>query len=161
MKIIKYIFIGIITLYFQILFASKFELLGVIPNFLIACLIFLNIKLDLIPSSIIIFFLGIALDLTYPSLLGLNTISFLLLSFLVNRYHQSINKDRIDIIFISIFALNSIHFLFFFLYYLFSEPVTFELFYLTFFTIFYNTVISMLLTYFFVFIDKIKVYLDV
>ncbi len=160
MKTVKYIFIGIITLYFQILFAAKFEILGVIPNFLLAYLIFLNIKLDLLSSSLIIFFLGIALDLTYPSLLGLNTISFLLLTFLINRYHQSINKERIDIIFIAVLALNLIHYLFFVLYYIFSEPITFELFYLTFFTIFYNSIISMLATYFFVFIDKIKVYLD-
>lgn len=132
-------------------------LLGIIPNFLIGFLIFINIHFEKKFPLFLAFFLGLAFDLTNPQVLGLNTISFLIISFLINKYHQNINKERFDIVFLGIFIINLLYYLIFFLFYLFSFKVKPSFFLLTLFAVLYNSAISFVTAFFFFILSKIKI----
>ncbi|MBC8385493.1 MAG: rod shape-determining protein MreD [Candidatus Cloacimonetes bacterium] len=161
MRIIKYILLGIIVLYFQIMFASGFILFGIIPNFLIAYLVFTNLNLELRSSSFIAFFIGIAFDLIQPSLLGLHTISFLVISFFVSNYHKSINKERFDIVALSILALNIFHFLLISIFYLASAPFEIKMIGNLLLAIIYNFIVTFIVTYIFFLLSRIRISLKV
>ncbi len=161
MRTIKYVIVAIFLIYWQLLIAYKFTIYGVLPNFLIPYVIFLSLKTNTGVSLPIIFFLGLAFDITYPTLLGLNTISFIIMSYLVYRFHHTINKERLSVVFFCILILNFIHYFIFFLYYLFSNQVIFSSFSNILFAFLYNSVISVLGVYFFISVSKIKVTINV
>ncbi len=161
MRTIKYVIVAILIIYWQLLIAYKFTIYGISPNFLIPYVIFLSLKTNTGVSVPIIFFLGLSLDLTYPALLGLNTISFIIMSYLVNRFHHTINKERLSIVFFCILILNFIHYFIFFLYYLFSNQVVFSSFSNILFAFLYNSVVTIFGVYFFISVSKIKVTINV
>ncbi len=160
-RITKLVLIGVLTLFFQIFVAPKFEILKITPNFLISYIIFVSISLEHKKALAFAFFLGLAFDLMYPLTLGLNAFAFILISFLVNRNHRSINKEKISVVMICIFATCLIYYFIFFISYLFDSEINFEVFSVNLFSIFYNLIVTILALYFFIFIDKIKLYLDV
>ena len=161
MRTLKLILLGIFVLYFQLIIAPKFTLYRIIPNFFIAYLIFINIKLELKFTLPISFFLGIAFDLTHPSLLGLNTFSFLIISFLVSKYHRNINKQNFAVVALSVCTLNIIHYLIFVIYNLLATEILPRFFLLTLFAIVYNTLFSILTIYIFSVIYKLKLSIHV
>lgn len=161
MRIVKFILIGIFTLFFQIFIAPKFEIFRIIPNFLIAYIIFISINQKYKIALAFSFFFGLAFDLMYPSTLGLNAFSFILISFLVNRYHKSINKEKLTVVLICIFLICFIYYLFFFINYLFTPEINIKLFSSNLFSILYNLIVTFFALYFFLFINKIRLYLDV
>jgi rod shape-determining protein MreD len=160
MKVIKLIFWGFLLLYAQILLAEKFSLLGIIPNFLIAYIIYVNLKTGLQASLTISFFLGLFLDLLQPNLLGLHSLSFIILSMLIQNLHPSINKKRITIVLFSILFLNFIYYLLFVIYHFVSMQKLEGFFLLFLFSIVYNTIISFLTIYFFMMMSKLKLIID-
>ncbi|NQT65174.1 MAG: rod shape-determining protein MreD, partial [FCB group bacterium] len=120
MKFIKHVVLGIFALYFQLIIAPHFALYSIIPNLLIAYFAFISIRIRsklLLPLA---FFLGLALDIMYPPLLGLNTISFLIISFIVNKFHMNVNKQRLLIVSLSILFLNFIYYSIFYFYHIFA-----------------------------------------
>jgi len=157
MKILITVILAILVLYFQILIAPKMMLLEIIPNFLLGFLIFINIRFEKKFPVFLAFFLGIAFDLTNPQILGLNTISFLIISFLINKYHQNINKERFDIVFLGIFAINLLYYFIFFLFYLFSVHIKISFVFTFLFAVLYNSAISFVTTVFFFLLSKIKI----
>ena len=161
MRTLKLILLGIFVLYFQLIIAPKFTLYRITPNFFIAYLIFININLDLKFTLPISFSLGIAFDLIHPSLLGLNTFSFLIISFLVSKYHQNINKQRFTMVALSVCTLNIIHYLIFVIYNLLATEILPRFFLLTLFAIIYNTLFSILTIYIFFVIYKLKLSINV
>ncbi len=161
MRTLKLILLGIFVLYFQLIIAPKFTLYRITPNFFIAYLIFININLDLKFTLPISFSLGIAFDLIHPSLLGLNTFSFLIISFLVSKYHQNINKQRFTMVALSVCTLNIIHYLIFVIYNLLATVILPRFFLLTLFAIIYNTLFSILTIYIFFVIYKLKLSINV
>ena len=161
MRTLKLILLGVFVLYFQLIIAPKFTLYRIIPNFFIAYLIFINIKLELKFTLPISFFLGIAFDLTHPSLLGLNTLSFLITSFLVSKYHRNINKQRFTMVAVSVFTLNIIHYLIFVLYNLLATEILPRFFLITSFAIIYNTLFSIITIYIFSIMYRLKLSINV
>ncbi|MDO9578898.1 MAG: rod shape-determining protein MreD [Candidatus Cloacimonadales bacterium] len=161
MKTIKLIFWGILLLYAQILLAEKFSLLGIIPNFLIAYIIYVNIKTGLITSLSISFFLGLLFDLVQPNLLGLHSLSFITISLLIQNFHPSINKKRFIVVLFSILFVNFIYYLLFVLYHFISLQKLPGFFLLFLFAVAYNTFISIISIYFFTIMSKLKLTIDV
>ena len=161
MKILKYFVLGILLLYFQIMLAPKFALYGIIPNFFLAYLVYLNIKVDRKISFPIAFLLGLALDLTYPSLLGMNAFAFLVISLLINSFHENINKKRFIIVLLGIIVVNIIYYLIFMFYHFTASLIFPRFFILAMFTIFYNTIITTITLYFFIIAEKIRLTINV
>lgn len=161
MKTIKLIFWGILLLYAQILLAEKFALWGIVPNFLIAYIIFVNIKKSLIISLSISFFCGLLFDLVQPNLLGLHSLSFIILSMLIQNFHPSINKKRFIVVLFSILFVNFFYYLLFVFYHFISMQKLPGFFLLFFFSVAYNTFFSILSVYFFIVMSKLKLIIDV
>lgn len=157
---------GVLILYFQILFASKFEISNVIPNILVGFVIYVNVRLALKETIIYAFLLGLAYDLNHPQLLGFNTFSFLIVSFLVNNYHKNINKNKVSSILIGLSIINIVYFLPFIIYniIIFSDKVRniTDLSYLLLnvFKFIYYIVVSFCTVIALSIIDKLKIYID-
>ena len=161
MRFFKYTLLGIFTLYFQLIIAPHFALFLIIPNFFIAFFAFVSIR---IKSKLILplaFFLGIALDIMYPPLLGLNTITFLIISFIVNKFHMNVNKQRFIIVGLSILLLNFIYYSFLFIYHILAAQLMDGFFLIYLFSLFYNTFISIIVVYALTLSEKIKITLNV
>jgi rod shape-determining protein MreD len=160
MKTFKLILWGILLLYFQILLAVKFSLLGIIPNFLIAYIIYVNIETGQQTSLAISFFTGLIFDLLQPHLLGLHSLSFIILTLLIQNLHTSVNKKRLTIVLLSIFFVNLIHYLLLVIYHFVSMQKLPGFFFLFFFSVIYNTFYSFIFVYLFSAMSKLKLVLD-
>ncbi len=161
MKILKYLIVGILLLYFQIMLAPKFALYGIIPNFFLAYLVYLNIRLDRKIVLPIAFLLGLALDLTYPSLLGMNTFAFIVVSLLIYSYHENINKRRFIIVILGMTAVNIVYYSFFVFYHITSSLILPRFFLLAMFAVIYNTIFTTITLYFFIIVEKIRLTVNV
>lgn len=161
MKSFKLIIWGILLLYVQILLAMKFAVLGIIPNFLIAYIIFVNLRQGWQSSMAISFFFGLALDLVQPNLLGLHSLSFLIISLLIQKFHTSINKKRLIFVLFSVLFLNIIYYLIFVLYHFISMQSLSGFFLYFFFAVGYNTLCTVCLNYLFIMMSNLKIVLDV
>ena len=161
MKILKYLIVGILLLYFQIMLAPKFALYGIIPNFFLAYLVYLNIRLDRKIVLPIAFLLGLALDLTYPSLLGMNTFAFIVVSLLIYSYHENINKRRFVIVILGMTIVNIVYYSFFVFYHITSSLILPKFFLLAMFAVIYNTIFTMITLYFFIIAEKIRLTVNV
>lgn len=161
MKIFRSVILGIIALYFQLLIAPKFALFGIIPNFLLAFVIFTTIKIGLQPTLSIAFFLGLAFDLLSPNLLGMNTLSFIIVAFVVGNFHESVNKTRFTIVAISIIFVNFFFYFIQILYFLVSRQSETGMFRLLLFSIFYNSFITICTVYVLVIVNRLKLIIDV
>ncbi|HPR17245.1 MAG TPA: rod shape-determining protein MreD [Candidatus Cloacimonadota bacterium] len=161
MKTFKMVIWGILILYFQILFAARFRLFGITPNFLIAFIIYTSIHLGLRSSLTISFIGGLAFDLILPYYLGMNTLTFVILAMLINTVHESVNKRRTIVVFFSILIINMIYYLFFGFYQMIAFQNMSGFFLLYFLSVFYNSVITFFSIYFFIILSKIKLSVDV
>ncbi|MFA5498669.1 MAG: rod shape-determining protein MreD [Candidatus Cloacimonadia bacterium] len=161
MRLIKFFLSGVLLLYLQILFAPKLAILGVVPFFLIPYVIFVSIHLGLLESTIITFLIGLSFDLINPLLLGANTFLLLLLTYFVQRYHATVNKDKFIPILINISIIN----VFYFIPLVFIRTVIIEfnaaVFYLFLVELIYNIVITIVSLYLFTIIHKLKLVIDV
>ncbi len=161
MKFIKFVALGIFALYFQLIVAPHFALYSIIPNFLIAYFAFISIRIKSKLLFPIAFFLGLALDIMYPPLLGLNTISFLIISFIVNKFHMNVNKQRLLIVSVSILFLNFIFYSILYFYHIVATQLMDGIFLLYLFSIVYNTLISVAIVYVLTLLEKFKITLNV
>ena len=161
MRILKYLILGILLLYFQIMLAPKFALYGIIPNFFLAYLVYLNIRQDRKIVLPIVFLLGLALDLTYPSLLGMNTFAFIVVSLLINSYHENINKRRFIIVLLGIIVVNIVYYLIFMFYHIISSLIMPKFFLLAMFAVFYNTIFTTITLYLFIIAEKFRFTINV
>ena len=161
MKILRSVILGIVLLYFQILIAPKFSMFGIIPNFLLAYIIYTTIKIGLRSTLTIAFFLGLAFDLMTPYLLGLNTLSFITISLIVGNFHENVNKRRFAVVTISIIFINIIFYLIQVSYFLFTRQVESGLFRLLMFAIIYNSFFTIITNYILIIISKLKLVIDV
>lgn len=157
MRLIKLLIWSILTIYFQYLFAMKFSIAGMLPNFIIPFIIFIHLRFEHKFSLPVAFLLGITFDLLHPPTLGLNTISFLLISYLVHNFHHPINKKRLLIVFLSIFVLNFVYYIIHFLFYYITPGMERNTIFNLLTTLFYNTFLSFISVYLLILIDKIKI----
>lgn len=161
MKTIKFAILGILILYFQLIVAHHFAVFSIIPNFFIAYFAFISIRIRAKFLFPLAFILGLALDIMYPPLLGLNTISFLIISFLVNKFHMNVNKQRFIIVSFSVLLLNFFYYSILIVYYIMAAQLIDGFLLLYFFSILFNTIISIAAVYVLNFSDKIKIMLNV
>lgn len=156
MRIIKLIIWSILILYWQYLVAPHLSVSGFIPNFVLPLIIFLNLVLQVKFALPLTFLLGLALDLFYPSLLGLNSMALITVSFLIQIFHHSINKERLLVVFFSVMFLNLVYFSFFLLYYLTSgNRIVFQDINIL-IALFYNGVLSTIFIYLLVFLNRLE-----
>ena len=161
MKILRYFILGILLLYFQIMLAPKFALYGITPNFFLAYLVYINIRLDRKIALPIAFLLGLALDLTYPSLLGMNTFVFIVVSLLIYSYHENINKRRFIIVVLGLTVVNIVYYSFFVFFHITSSLILPRFFLLAMFAVIYNTIFTTITLYFFIIVEKIRLTVNV
>lgn len=128
----------------QIFFAGKLELWQVIPNFTIAFVIFINFKYSLNLTSAITFILGLCIDLNDPLHLGLNTLLLLIIGYLVNRYHQAVNKKVYSSL-ISILLLNTVYYLLFIIFSFNIENLSWQIILHWAISVIYNSFISLII----------------
>ncbi len=161
MRSIKYAILGIFIIYFQLIIAHHFAVYSIIPNFFIAYFAFISIRIRARFLFPLAFIIGLALDIMYPPLLGLNTISFLIISFLVNKFHMNVNKQRFMIVSLSILFLNFCYYSILIVYYLLAAQLIDGFLLLFFFSVLFNTLISIIAVYILALLDKIKIKLNV
>lgn len=161
MRFIKYLLLGIITLYFQLTVAHHFALHSIIPNFFIAYFAFISIRINAKLLFPLAFFLGLAIDIMYPPLLGINTISFLIISFIVNKFHMNVNKQRFIIVSLSILFLNFVYYSILIIYHVLAVQLVEGFFLIFLFSICFNTIISILAVYVLSLLGRIKITLNV
>ena len=161
MRSIKYAVLGVFILYFQLIIAHHFAIYSIIPNFFIAYFAFISIRLRAKFLFPLAFIIGLALDIMYPPLLGLNTISFLIISFLVNKFHSNVNKQRFMIVSLSILFLNFFYYSILIIYHIMAAQLIEGFLLLFLFSILFNTLISIIAVYILTLSDKIKITLNV
>jgi rod shape-determining protein MreD len=138
---------GILLLYLQVLAAPSVAIFGIVPNFMLAFVVFLNLNMKIIPALTMVFILGVMQDLTTPNLLGINALCYISLSWIVNSFHQSLDKEKFLSHFIIISVVNLIYFLIFFLVQLAMTGYSIKLLPLVLFSILYNTALSIIFTF--------------
>lgn len=161
MRSIKYAVLGVFILYFQLIIAHHFAIYSIIPNFFIAYFAFISIRIRAKFLFPLAFIIGLALDIMYPPLLGLNTVSFLIISFLVNKFHMNVNKQRFIIVSLSILFLNFFYYSILIIYHIMAAQLIDGFLLLFFFSILFNTLISLIAVYILTLSDNIKITLNV
>jgi cell shape-determining protein MreD len=99
--------------------------------------------------------------LNYPGIIGLNALSLTVIAFLVSNFHKSINKAKFSVVIFSIFLLvflNDLFYTFFFI--LTNSPAT-KILTSNIISVFYNTAICFIMVYFFILLDRLRVWIDV
>lgn len=161
MKIFKLIIGAIITIYLQLILAPKMEVFYVVPNLVLPFVIYVSVLLNLNSALTFAFIIGLICDLTYPTLFGLASMNFLVISWLTNHFHQNINKEKFLPVLLSFFILNLIYFFGYWL----VRVLTYDnapshiMIFIT--AIVYNTIISLVFSYLVALIDRLQISFDV
>ncbi len=161
MKTLKLIILGIFVLYFQIIFSIHFVVYNLIPNFLIAYIIYLSINSGLRTTLSISFIWGLAIDLLQPHYLGINSLIFIIISFIVNKFHESINKRRLIMVSISIFMINLLYYFIFGFYQMIALHDTSDFSASFILLVIYNTIVTIFSVYFLLVLSRLKIVIDV
>lgn len=96
--VLKYVWaflFGLVFLYIQLLLMPGLALGGVIPNILLAWLIFNIWSKPTGVSSVSAFLIGIMYDTTLPSTFGMNTLIFVLLCVIIDLFRKPFEVDSI------------------------------------------------------------------
>lgn len=161
MKIAKTLFWGILLLYCNIFWAEKISLLGIIPNLLLPFIIYSSVYQSERFALSLSFFFGLALDLIQPHFLGMHALAFTVISIIVIKLHESINKRRLFMVSLCTLILNFIFYtIFIFYYFIFAVDMT-RIAAGFFVSVFYNSFLTIILIYFFLFINRLKLSIDV
>ena len=157
MKTIKFILWAILSLYFQVLISPKLAINGIEPNILVAYIIFISINLTSTPVLLISFFLGLAFDILQPTMFGVHSSIFIIISYIIVQFHENIHKKQTLLNSLSIILLNSIYYFFILLAYLFQSEFTIVIFLHSFLAFIYNSLFSFIFLYIYIFIDKLRI----
>jgi rod shape-determining protein MreD len=151
---------GILLLYLQVITAPSISIFGIVPNFMLAYVVFLNLNTRIIPALTFIFILGVMQDLTTPNLLGINALCYITLSWIVNSFHQSLDKEKFLSHFIIISVVNLIYFIIFFMVQLAMTGYSIKLIPLVLFSIVYNIALSIMFTFVLSLLYRMKLNFD-
>lgn len=157
MKIFKFTIIAILFLYSQFLLAPEFELFKVIPNFLLAFIFFSGMEINEYAALTIAFFLGLAFDLTYPALFGFNAMIFVVITYIIVKIHKSVSMDKISTVLSVSLMLNLFYYIFFFIFYALNYNFADKLFYSFLISILYNTLITSMVVFVLIILNKLKI----
>lgn len=154
--VIRTLISGIIILYLQILFMPKVAIAGITPNIFLGWIVYQVWKKPVNVLIPILFVLGICYDLTMPTMLGLQTILFILLTIGVDEFHRPLEKDSFITMAISLGLVSIIYSIIIYIVYGIQSGFDTKLF-LTFLgMIIYNYFWGVLTTTFFILISHLK-----
>ena len=154
--IIRTLLSGIIILYIQILFMPRMIIAGVIPNLFLGWIVYQVWRKPVNMLVPILFVLGVCYDLTMPTTLGLQTLLFILLAVGVDEFHRPLEKDSYITMAITLGLVSIIYSIALFVVYGIQSGFTGTLFLSMLFLILYNSIVSALITAFFVFVSHLK-----
>ena len=158
MKNIKLLLSGMIILFVSSVFTNEISLYQITPNILLPWVIYISISLEYKYCLTYTFLLSLANDLLNPQLLGFTTILFVALSHFTFKYHSSFNKDKFTSILFSLLSVNLAFYMIQWVYFAFTSREPLHLLEKTLLTIGYNTILSIIVIFLLVLIDKLKVY---
>jgi rod shape-determining protein MreD len=154
--VIRTLISGIIILYIQILFMPRLEILGVTPNLFLGWIVYQVWKKPVNMLIPILFVLGVCYDLTMPTMLGLQTILFILLAIGVDEFHRPLEKDSYITMAITLGLVSIVYSLILFVVYGIQSGFSPGLFLSMLFLILYNCIVSAISSAIFVFISHLK-----
>ena len=127
MKALYIILISIFSLIIQSTILKHFTILGITPNLALIVLVCFSIFKGKYKGAFLGVFIGIIQDIIFSSVIGVNTLIYFLVGYVVGLFDDKVFKDNpfISTVFTSISTL-SYHFLFFvFMYLLYSGSMNF------------------------------------
>lgn len=86
---------GLICFYLQVLLMPAFALFGVIPNILIAWVVYLVWKREIKSSLIVVFIIGLLYDTTLPESFGLHALVLLLIAIALNQFRKPFESESV------------------------------------------------------------------
>jgi len=147
---------GIIILYLQILVVPEMAVAGVMPNLFLGWIVYQVWRKPVNLIVPILFVLGICYDLMMPSMLGMQTMIFILLAVGVDEFHRPLEKDSYITMSITLLLVSIVYSLFIFIVYGIQSGFSLQLFLMFLGMIAYNIFISAIVTAVFVFISLLK-----
>ncbi len=87
--------LGLICFYAQVLLLPAFELFGVIPNILIAWVVWLVWTREINPTLVIAFIIGLLYDTTQPESFGLHALVLLLVAITVDQFRKPFESESV------------------------------------------------------------------
>jgi rod shape-determining protein MreD len=154
--IIRTLISGIMILYLQVLFAPKLAVVGVTPNLFLGWIVY---QVWSKPAALLIpmiFILGVCYDLTMPTMLGLQTILFILLAVGVDEFHRPLEQDSYITMALTLGLAVIAYSVMIYIVYGIKSGFSLELFLLFLGTFFYNLIISAVMTVLLIFISHLK-----
>jgi rod shape-determining protein MreD len=147
---------GIIILYLQILVVPEMAVAGVMPNLFLGWIVYQVWRKPVNLIVPILFVLGICYDLMMPSMLGMQTMIFILLAVGVDEFHRPLEKDSYITMSITLVLVSIVYSLFVFIVYGIQSGFSLQMFLMFLGMIAYNIFISAIVTAVFVFISLLK-----
>jgi len=147
---------GLIIMYLQILLVQKFSIAGVMPNLFLGWLAFEVGRKPLNMLIPIIFILGICYDLTMPSMLGMQTIIFILLTVGIDEFRRPLEKDSYITTGITIGLACLVYSLYVFIVYGIHSGFSLLLFVYFWGMFFYNLITAALMTAFLILLSHLR-----
>lgn len=154
--IIRTILSGIVVLYLQVLIMPKLAIAGVTPNLFLGWIVYQVWRKPVNLLIPILFFLGISYDLTMPTMLGLQTMVFVLLAVGVDEFHRPLEKDSYVTMAITMGLVVLIYSIFMLIVYGIDTGFSASLFLLVFGMILYNSIVSAISTTLYILISHLK-----
>ncbi|MCB5247356.1 MAG: rod shape-determining protein MreD [Candidatus Cloacimonetes bacterium] len=87
--------LGLVCFYAQVLLLPAFELFGVIPNILIAWVVYLVWTRELTPALIVIFIIGLLYDTTQPESFGMHALVLLLIAIALYQFRKPFESESV------------------------------------------------------------------
>lgn len=147
---------GIIILYAQILFMPKLSIAGIYPNLFLGWMVFEVWRKPVNLVLPIIFILGICYDLTMPTMLGMHTLIFVLLTVGIDEFRRPLEKDSYITMAITVGLVALIYSLLILLIYGIQSGFTLVLFLSFLGMFFYNLICTTLLVALFLFLSHLR-----
>jgi rod shape-determining protein MreD len=86
---------GLLCFYAQVLLLPAFELFGVIPNILIAWVVYLVWTREITPALIVVFIIGLLYDTTQPESFGMHTLVLLLIARALHQFRKPFESESV------------------------------------------------------------------
>ncbi|HRQ67950.1 MAG TPA: rod shape-determining protein MreD [Candidatus Syntrophosphaera sp.] len=87
--------LGLLCFYAQVLLLPAFELFGVIPNILIAWVVYLVWTREMTPVLIVIFIIGLLYDTTQPESFGMHALVLLLIAIILYQFRKPFESESV------------------------------------------------------------------
>ena len=87
--------LGLLCFYAQVLLLPAFELFGVIPNILIAWVVYLVWTREMTPALIVIFISGLLYDTTQPESFGMHALVLLLIAIILYQFRKPFESESV------------------------------------------------------------------